>query len=1099
MDPNLPPILPADRYLASLLGISDEDFARYKAEVRRRAAEGPQPSVVAGIDPVTLSIISLVLTTLSVGLTIAASFFKPKLDKPKAPGQPKSRNELDQARTENERFAPRYGFDSNQDISTLGSVIPIVYALRETIGGVTYGGVRVNTPMLWNQILSLGGGQMLRGVFLLGEGPIASIDPNNFAIGSNTLRGYLFEDNAATQQAGRTTIYFRPGGGRITGADRILGRSNANDDGSSSSADVFQVYWQGGPKPDFCSSHNPTSQATFGVYAPIGNDLMFKVNPVIRPGVRSRLKPKADDKVNVQCPVDSQQMNERDKFRAHFSTFSGIIGNGTANVSVGQTITYRLFHESDWATQFNVYTEPADGEAECKDVASAVASQQHNWDDNLVVGELYKVGSALAVLTSRSNEVFVSQADLEGTGGTTITATFTVVRGGTIKGFTESYLKDTGGDAGRREVATTGGHILRYASAHITTNRPCQAVELGLSSTLGISINGLCNFRDAKTHNYADNAYCRCFENEEAEDIINVFYQSSTVNGPAQRYSFFKLRWRESGSSNWTTLSNAYGVRSETRQALFNYIRLEYGSIRHREFMLEPLTGFEVRNGMAGGQLYVLDAKKSRLTIPENGTTVVINGESVPLNTATFGINYGKANPGLSGSYQYEEKTNGDEPSTFRTYYGLPTTDNESHLDDFGKLAEMFVYSEVRSTAETAPEHRVVYVNEIVPNLPVPQYDNLALVGMNIRSSAEWSQFSQLSAYVTDGKTCRRLLNSLSTGATHLFPDILLDLLTNMSYGAGDLVTDQMIDLTSFQTAAQWCQDRNYFFDGVVADRVNLRQWAADTAATHLLIFGESDGKFFLRPALQATAVSIKGLFTAGNIVEGSFQLQYLDPEDRDPIRVSVRYREERASTDLTNPGIFPTVREVLVAEDGVDSGAPVESLDLSDYCTSREHAIDAAKYIIRMRRIPTHVISFRTTHEGALAKFGPSDYIRVAMDATQYDEFNNGVVTAAGALVSTKPLTDGTYAVIAWDGTEGTPPADATLTVGGSGTTATPTGVVFTLKLPSTQVRTYQIERVTPDEEGTFTIEAVHMPTNASGILELADGFDTAGNWVIE
>ena len=33
--------------------------------------------------------------------------------------------------------------------------------------------------------------------------------------------------------------------------------------------------------------------------------------------------------------------------------------------------------------------------------------------------------------------------------------------------------------------------------------------------------------------------------------------------------------------------------------------------------------------------------------------------------------------------------------------------------------------------------------------------------------------------------------------------------------------------------------------------------------------------------------------------------------------------------------------------------------------------------------------------------------------------------------------------------------------------------------------------ERVTPDEEGTFTIEAVHMPTNASGILELADGFD--------
>jgi hypothetical protein len=48
--------------------------------------------------------------------------------------------------------------------------------------------------------------------------------------------------------------------------------------------------------------------------------------------------------------------------------------------------------------------------------------------------------------------------------------------------------------------------------------------------------------------------------------------------------------------------------------------------------------------------------------------------------------------------------------------------------------------------------------------------------------------------------------------------------------------------------------------------------------------------------------------------------------------------------------------------------------------------------------------------------------------------------------------------------------------------------------------VRTYQIERVTPDEEGTFTIEAVYMPTNSSGVLKLAEAFDDdAGSWVIE
>jgi predicted phage tail protein len=118
-------------------------------------------------------------------------------------------------------------------------------------------------------------------------------------------------------------------------------------------------------------------------------------------------------------------------------------------------------------------------------------------------------------------------------------------------------------------------------------------------------------------------------------------------------------------------------------------------------------------------------------------------------------------------------------------------------------------------------------------------------------------------------------------------------------------------------------------------------------------------------------------------------------------------------------------------------------------------------------------------------------------MDETEYDEFNNGVVTPEGALVSTKPLANGSYDVIAWDGTEGTPPTDMTLSV--SGNTATPTGIVFTVKLPSTQVRVYQVERITPDDEGTFTIEAMHMPVNSSGILEVADGFDTAGNWEIQ
>ena len=192
-------------------------------------------------------------------------------------------------------------------------------------------------------------------------------------------------------------------------------------------------------------------------------------------------------------------------------------------------------------------------------------------------------------------------------------------------------------------------------------------------------------------------------------------------------------------------------------------------------------------------------------------------------------------------------------------------------------------------------------------------------------------------------------------------------------------------------------------------------------------------------------------------------------------------------------------VREVLVREVTGSETDPIEQLDMTAFCTSREHAVDVAKFLVRMRRVPTHTITFETTHDGLIAALMPGDYIKVAMDETEYDEFNNGVVTPEGALVSTKTLTNGTYDVVAWGGTEGTPPADATLAVSGNGKTASPAGIVFTVKLPSTQVRVYQVERISPTENGTFTIEALHMPVNDSGILQVADGFDTAGNWTIQ
>jgi hypothetical protein len=1248
------PLLPSDYYLMQVLAeagveVTEDDWRDFKAEVRRRALEAPQPAVVNGLE--TLAIIAIVAQVISIGLTIVASFFKPK---PGRPAQLKANDQLGTTINSQRRYAPRNGFDAVQEPAAIGSTIPLVYALRESYGGGTYGGIRVNMPLLWSQVQSYGGSQLLRAIFLISEGRINALDVRNFAIGNNVISSYDLLTNAANQAGSRLTVYFRPDGGRVRSADRIAGRSAGQDQGNAENVggqDVFAVQRATGWFQDFSSTYRPNTQSTFGLFTLIGNNLGFRVNPSLRPTVQANLLPKGDEgDARVKCTIDQTAAAQRDKFSKVFSSRSGLIAGSVG--SVGSQITYRLDNTSDASTIFSTIVEPdswnvvvtvgsvkgaqlatvpktllasfvtlgtlsvdtdneklkiqvlfnapaaieglntlltQDGtftinyliefktvttvkkdveelEAEflvtinrfstsvlqetgtgsytsptlidngdgsysltsgsatsatytlvtttnysfqpldktyefdylkarpaiekCGDVASAVAGRQKTWDDALVIGDLYKIGSALAVCTNRSpsNELFESESDFlpfAENAGRAIEATFTTVRPGSTQLVSITDLRVDGNAEIQppRWTATNAPHVYRIAIGSISTTRPCRVVEIGIRSSLGIRTGGLCNFTDALTYDDINGRACEDFAEKVVKKGTTLKvqnFQSGVVSTSDERFSFFRLSYREAGTSNaFTPLSQCFGVRCITQQNTYNAIRLRLPDERQWEFRFEPLSGWEIRSGSASGDLEILDAKLSSVRSAASGSVLAtFNGIQVPRDRETFAINSTRRLPG-------EE-------------LGIGFTDEDSYVDAWGKLAETFVYEEVQSSAN-APEHEIVYVNEIVANPVVPQYNNLAIVGLNVRSSLEFQQFAQFSAYVTGGIICRRLLLSDTAGPSHLFPDVLLDLLTNTRYGRGDLIPDELIDFASFRESAQWCQDRGYFFDGALVGRENLRQWAADVAATHLLIFGEANGKFFLRPAFPTTAVPVRALFTAGNIREGSFRMQYLEAEERQPIQVSVRYREERSSSNLTNPGLFPVEREILVRESSVADTAPIESIDMSDYATNPQHAIDAAKFVARFRRLSTHGVRFETTYEGVLTGLAPGDFIRVAMDTNVYDEFNNGIVTPSGALVSTQQLTDGSYQVIQWNGDNSSVPTNGTLNVSDGGTRATPAGIVFTINRPSRQVQTYQVESIEPSEEGYLAIEAVHMPTDSSGVLRLASDLFSNTGWVIQ
>lgn len=1259
-----PPLLPADHYLMQVLAesgveISEEDWRAFKAEVKRRTAAAPQPAAVAGVE--TLVIVSLVAQVISIGLTLIASFFKPKATNP---AQLRGNQLDDQSITSQRRYAPRAGFDAVQEPATIGTTVPVVYALREQHSGGTYGGIRISMPLLWSNIQSYGGHQLLRAIFLLSEGRIHAIDASNFAIGNNAIGGYDFLTNSANQLGSRLALYLKPDGGRIRSADRILGRSAGNDQGNAENAggqDVFAVRRAQGWFQDFSASSRPSTQSTFGVYSLIGNNLGYRVNPSLRPAVNAQLVPRGNKgDSTVVCDIDQVALAQRQKNTAIFSSRSGLVDGSTG--SVGASITYRLDNSSDVFTVFSTVIDPAswtldvtvinttsselsafafgpnnliplggdtsdnplrslvtltdltvdtennrlrtivnlnetaavnlmeqrltrDGtfqinyllifrsgddelqdnfsvtvsrvsttslqqntagqytspqlnqvgegqytltsgsvtfpgvtqvttttytfqpvsqayefdyltaevaQEKATDAASAISSRQKGWDDAIVIGDLYKIGSALAICTNRSpsDELFESEADFlprQTNQGRSIEATFTTVRPGSSALTSLADLRVPANQFENRPfraTATNFPHICKIAVASVSTTRPCRVVEIGIRSALGIRLGGLCNFADSLTYEEMDAKACRSKEGRSVRRGTTLkvdLAQSGVLSTAEERFSFFRLSYREAGTqAPFTELPQCFGIRSITQQNAFNALRIRMPDVRQWEFRFEPLTGWEIRSGVAAGPLEVIDSKLSSVRTAFAGSVgVTFNGLEVPRSQSTFSLN--------------STRRPADQE------LGIGFTDEDSYADAWGKLAEAFVFEEIQSSAANGPEHEIVYINEIVPNETLPEYDNLAIVGLNIRSSVEFSQFAQFSAYVTGGVICRRLLQGNSPGPTHLFPDVLLDLLTNKRYGRGDAVADEMIDLDSFRSAAAWCQERGYFFDAALVSRQNIRQWAADTAAAHLLIFGEADGRFFLKPAFGFSPTAVKGLFTAGNIREGSFRMQYLEADERLPIQVSVKYREERAVSNLTNPGLFATEREILVREASVPDTAPIESIDLSDFATNPRHAIDAAKYIARFRRLTTHGIQFETTYEGLTAGLAPGDYIRVAMDFNVYDEFNNGVVTSSGALVATQELTNGAYSVIQWNGDNSTVPSETTLTVTENGKRATPTGIVFTVKRTGREVNTYQVESIAPNESGYLVIEAVHMPTDSSGRLRLASAFDNDGSWIIQ
>ena len=1244
------PLLPQDRYIAELLGLSEDEMRWYKAEVQRRAMEGPQPAVVAGAE--TALILAIVNLVIGVGLTVVSALLVPR-------PQTDSRGRLTTRQRQGDTlqvpsaFAPTYGFEAVQDIAPLGDPIPLVYTKREFIDGQWFGGVRINTPLLWSQIWSLGGSQMLRAVFLVSEGEIESIHPYSFAIGNNTLGAYSFNSDLQ-----RIAIYAVSDGGRMAIGNYLSGSTTDAGAAGGYAADIYQIdTGKNTLEQAFCGAYKPSTSTSFGLYAPIANGLGYRINPRIRP-----LRQLQVDDDEYDAVDDAQSVAEAWKYKYCYSSKSGIISTSKGStpqalidLEIGDTFTYMLSSKSDAVR--NAKKNPAivvdqrnsdnkrgsmDGEETLVAVGQAVAGRQKQYDSNLQEGELYKVGSCLAILTSR-DPIFISESDYSlaaldpeasepgeggeeidpGTPGETAYYTFRVVRAGRVGVSGEEYidtrffdvpgkakiypaedgsnraskpwLYDTtgtnyaDGQIGlRHRTASDFPQLFRCALGSINLNRPTRYFEIGIRSTVAMQVQGMCNFADiptivpdftygvvttvtvtgGNTGDLTNGTYARTAsggkgsglklsitvsggrvtstvitdggskykelnsvtvtlpaaaaggtgtvtyrinkveavqtgtldvpgyrainwraadaldgENVE-ENLTNSIFTSGTVTGPEKRYSFFRVSMRSdiAQDATYINISNAiFCVGSAKETPVFNYMRFAMNGDANWQVRIEPISSWELRNQTF--QVFQLDAGTNITTINFDGGNVYVQGRY--LDTRDFDELFDiqglrpKREVGISW-------TEGN--------YGSNT--NGTYIDRYARAAEFFVYDEINTSCSSGPEHEITYVNVLQPNEAAPLYDNMCLVGVNVRATQEWSQFSQFSAYVTGGIKVNRLLGGHE--ATHLFPEILYDFMLNPRYGLGSEISPEQIDVASFTAAAQYCLDNRFFFDGPKLSAVNWRQWAADIAATHALLLIERGGVFFLEQAIPQTP-EIKGLFTAGNSM--SMELSVVEAEQRQPFSLSVKFRTERygggTPSESTDPayGLFPEPQERLIYHSGWGNG-PTESIDMSEYCTSPNHAIKAARYIIGARRLADHKVKIQTTYEALTNSLAPGDFIKVALDYTHYNQFINGAVTGDGSLVSSTPLSDGSHDIVYWTGEQAAEVLEGKLTVSDGGKTASPAGIVFTVKTSEILTRTYRIDSIQPSDDG-YEIEAVHTPLLADGTLQLYAEWTDPSYWV--
>jgi hypothetical protein len=256
-------------------------------------------------------------------------------------------------------------------------------------------------------------------------------------------------------------------------------------------------------------------------------------------------------------------------------------------------------------------------------------------------------------------------------------------------------------------------------------------------------------------------------------------------------------------------------------------------------------------------------------------------------------------------------------------------------------------------------------------------YEGLSTMAFTVTIPSGFDQWNrQVHCFIRGGIYVPRLIDSV-TGPSNNVADLLLYLLRNSSR-----VPEAQIDTANLLAAATFTNANGFWFNGVVSESTNLRDWISNTLKYFLLRQARIGGKEALKPlvpinndgTIKTTAVSWVFTFTEQHIIPDSFEITYSPLADRKPFCATVLWRQQ---DDL---GI-PVMRTAEVRYTGTAVDGPYEQHDLSGFCSSENHAVKVGAYIISKRKHITHRLQIGVKPDAFNPTLAAGDLVRVRLE----------------------------------------------------------------------------------------------------------------------